>query len=92
MSDDGRCVMALDQGTTSSRAILFDRRGGILALAQEEFPQHARTETGSDGAELAIVEHDPEDIWRTQLGCARRVLAESGTPADAVAADRKSVV
>jgi len=78
------CVLALDQGTTSSRAILFDRRGLPLAAAQEDFPQHVRA--GEGGVDLGIVEHDPEDIWRTQLGCARRVLAESGTPPGAVAA------
>ena len=78
------CVLALDQGTTSSRAILFDRRGLPLATAQEEFPQQTRL--GAGGVDLGIVEHDPEDIWRTQLGCARRVLAESGTPPAAVAA------
>jgi len=78
------CVLALDQGTTSSRAILFDRRGMPFAVAQEEFPQHVRT--GGGAADQGIVEHDPEDIWRTQLGCARRVLAESGTSAAAVAA------
>ena len=78
------CVLALDQGTTSSRAILFDRRGGLLAVAQEEFPQHARVEVGPDGSDLGVVEHDPEDIWRTQLSCARRVLATAGVPAAAV--------
>lgn len=78
------CVLALDQGTTSSRAILFDRRGAALATVQEEFPQHTRP--GAGGIDAGIVEHDPEDIWRTQLGCARRVLAESGTPVEAVAA------
>ena len=78
------CVLALDQGTTSSRAILFDRRGLPIAVAQEEFPQHVRA--GASGVDEGIVEHDPEDIWRTQLGCARRVLAESGTPPGAVAA------
>jgi len=78
------CVLALDQGTTSSRAILFDRRGMPIAVAQEEFPQHTRA--GEGGADVGIVEHDPEDIWRTQLGCAQRVLAESGTPPAAVAA------
>ena len=78
------CVLALDQGTTSSRAILFDRRGLPIATAQEEFPQHVRT--GMGGVDPGIVEHDPEDLWRTQLDCARRVLAESGTPAAAVAA------
>ncbi len=83
-SAEKTCVLALDQGTTSSRAILFDRSGLPIAVAQEEFPQHTRT--GEGGADLGIVEHDPEDIWRTQLGCARRVLAESGVPPAAVAA------
>ncbi len=78
------CVLALDQGTTSSRAILFDRRGGLLAVAQEEFPQHTRFLAGADGGDLGIVEHDPEDIWRTQLSCARRALAAAGITAAAV--------
>ena len=80
------CVLALDQGTTSSRAILFDRDGLPLAVAQEEFPQHAREVAGPDGENLAIVEHDPEDIWRTQLSCCRRVLADARLPATQVAA------
>ena len=80
------CVLALDQGTTSSRAILFDRRGTPIAVAQEEFSQHARSEAGPDGADLGIVEHDPEDIWRTQLSCARRVLASAGLSVEGVAA------
>ena len=85
-SSAARCVLALDQGTTSSRAILFDARGTPRAVAQEEFPQHARNEAGPDGADLGIVEHDPEDIWRTQLACARRVLDSAGLAADGVAA------
>jgi glycerol kinase len=80
------CVLALDQGTTSSRAILFDHRGAPLAVVQEEFPQHARAAAGPDGSDLGIVEHDPEDIWRTQLSCARRVLTAAGVAADHVAA------
>ena len=83
------CVLALDQGTTSSRAILFDRQGTPLAIAQEEFPQHVRTGAGQGGAsgvDLGIVEHDPEDIWRSQMACARRVLEQSGTPPERVAA------
>jgi len=101
MKDDQRmrpdgptCILALDQGTTSSRAILFDRRGVPLAIAQEEFPQWTRTlsasaaQRGPDvGVEdVAIVEHDPEDIWRSQLACCRRVLETSGTAPDHVAA------
>jgi len=80
------CVLALDQGTTSSRAILFDHDGRPLAVAQEEFPQHARAVAGPDGVDLGSVEHDPEDIWRTQLSCARRVLAAAGVPPGSVAA------
>jgi len=80
------CVLALDQGTTSSRAILFDRDGMPLATCQEEFAQHARDTAGPGGEDLGIVEHDPEDIWRTQLDCGRRVLVEAGIRADQVAA------
>ena len=83
---DTTCVLALDQGTTSSRAILFDHRGAPLAVAQEEFPQHARAVAGPDGGDLGIVEHDPVDIWRTQLSCARRVLQTAGVDASRVAA------
>lgn len=86
MSGPQRCVLALDQGTTSSRAILFDPHGAIVALAQEEFPQHARTAHGPDGTEQGIVEHDPEDIWRSQLSCARAVLLQAGVDATQVAA------
>jgi glycerol kinase len=76
----GDRVLALDQGTTSSRAVVFDRDGLPVATAQEEFPQHLRGGGQGDGAEvdLAIVEHDPEDLWRTTLGCAREALARSG--------------
>jgi len=84
-----RCVLALDQGTTSSRAILFDSTGQPLATQQESFPQHVRTmETEADGGgvDQAIVEHDPEDLWKTQLGCASRCLSEAGVRADQVAA------
>jgi glycerol kinase len=79
------CVLALDQGTTSSRAMLFDGRGRPVAVAQEEFPQITRSVADATG-ELAVVEHDPERIWESQLACARRVLAASGTTAADVAA------
>jgi glycerol kinase len=75
------CVLALDQGTTSSRAILFGHNGLPIATAQREFPQHARVERGHDGEDLGIVEHDPEDIWQTQLACAREVLTAAGISA-----------
>lgn len=84
------CVMALDQGTTSSRAILFDGEGRPLAVAQQEFPQHVRAAEGTAAAgqqaDMAIVEHDPEDIWSSQLACGRAVLDKAGMTAADVAA------
>jgi len=73
-----RYVLALDQGTTSSRAILFDRGGRAVAAAQQEFPQiYPRP---------GHVEHDPEDIWRTQLDTARAALTNAGAAAADIAA------
>lgn len=71
-------VLALDQGTTSSRAILFDGGGRIVASAQQEFPQLY--------PEPGWVEHDPEAIWQSQLAVARQALASAGIPAEEVAA------
>lgn len=76
-------ILALDQGTTSSRAILFDRRGLPVASAQEEFPQHVRG--GDDGADRSIVEHDPEDLWSSTVRCARAALGRAGVAAGALA-------
>jgi glycerol kinase len=73
-----RYVLALDQGTTSSRAILFDRHGRAVATAQQEFPQIF--------PQPGHVEHDPEDIWRTQIDTARAVLQQAGITAPEVAA------
>jgi len=73
-----RYVMALDQGTTSSRAILFDRAGQPVASAQEEFPQIF--------PRPGWVEHDPEDIWRTQVAVARQAMAKAAASVDDVAA------
>lgn len=68
-------ILALDQGTTSSRAILFGESGLPVAVAQKEFPQHY---PGS-----ALVEHDPNDIWGSQSGVAAEVLAKANiTPKD----------
>ncbi len=73
-----RYVLALDQGTTSSRAILFDRGGSIVSAAQEEFPQLFPGP--------GHVEHDPEAIWATQMQTARAVMARAkATPADIAA-------
>jgi glycerol kinase len=64
-----RYVLALDQGTTSSRAIAFDEAGGVRALAQAEFRQIF--------PQPGWVEHDPEEIWRSQLGVAREAIANA---------------
>lgn len=66
-------LLALDQGTSSSRAIVFDTQGRIVASAQQELPQiYPRP---------GWVEHDPREIWRTQLGTARDALAKAGLKA-----------
>jgi glycerol kinase len=71
-------VMALDQGTTSSRAILFDQAGAPVAVDQHEFPQSF--------PKPGWVEHDPAEIWDSQLRAARGVLEKAGvTGADVVA-------
>ena len=64
--EDGRTymkkyVMALDQGTTSSRCILFDKKGNICSVAQKEFEQIY--------PKPGWVEHDPMEIWASQLSC-----------------------
>lgn len=72
------CVLALDQGTTSSRAILFDRDGGIVAAAQKEFRQ-IFPQTG-------WVEHDPNEIWTSQISVAVEALGKAHLrPRDIVA-------
>ncbi|MBW2315083.1 MAG: glycerol kinase GlpK [Deltaproteobacteria bacterium] len=71
-------VMALDQGTTSSRAILFGREGEIVAVDQYEFPQYF--------PEPGWVEHDALEIWESQLRAARGVLAKAGASAADVSA------
>lgn len=73
-----RYILALDQGTTSSRAVLFDQKGMLVAMVQEEFPQHY--------PQPGWVEHDPADIWRTQYDAARAVLAKAAVSAADVAA------
>lgn len=73
-----RFILALDQGTTSSRAILFDKKGNIRGVAQEEFQQIY--------PKPGWVEHDAEEIWASQLKVAREVLKKTGVKADQVAA------
>ncbi len=71
-------ILALDQGTTSSRAILFDKAGKIVAMAQKEFKQIF--------PQPGWVEHDPEEIWQTQLVVAQEVLFKARLSAKNVAA------
>ncbi len=71
-------LLALDQGTTSSRAIVFDLRGHPVATAQREFPQHY--------PQPGWVEHDPEDLWTSQRDCIAEALVRAGaTGADLAA-------
>ena len=71
-------LMALDQGTTSSRCIIFDSKGRIVSSAAKEFTQHF-PKTG-------WVEHDAEDIFESQLFCAREALRSSGLSPTEIAA------
>jgi glycerol kinase len=71
-------ILALDQGTTSSRAILFDHDGSMRAVAQREFRQIF--------PQSGWVEHDPKEIWQSQLEVAREALAKGGLKAGEVAA------
>ena len=73
-----RYVLALDQGTTSSRAIVFDKSGTSVAAAQQEFPQIFPGP--------GHVEHDPEAIWSTQLQTAKNAIAKAGITARDLAA------
>ena len=71
-------VMALDQGTTSSRAILFNHDGEIVGTAQQEFKQHY--------PQAGWVEHDPDEIWETQLQVAQEVMRNQNVQAGDIAA------
>ena len=71
-------ILAIDQGTTSSRSILFDGQLRVVATAQEEFPQHYPAS--------GWVEHDPSDLWSTVAGTARAVIEKAGISASDVAA------
>ena len=70
-------MLALDQGTTSSRAIIFNRQSGIVAIAQKEFTQIY--------PKPGWVEHDPSEIWKTQLKVARAALRKAGLKAQDIA-------
>lgn len=70
-------VLALDQGTTSSRAMLFDAALNVRGIGQVELPQHFPAS--------GLVEHEPEDIWRTTLEAARTAMARAGVGAAEIA-------
>lgn len=71
-------ILAIDQGTTSSRAIIFNDQLEIVAVAQQEFEQFF--------PQSGWVEHDPEEIWSTTLATCRKALEKSGLPASDIAA------
>jgi glycerol kinase len=71
-------ILAIDQGTTSSRAILFDRAMAVVATAQQEIPQHFPAP--------GWVEHDPDDLWTTTAATCRAVIERAGIDAGAIAA------
>lgn len=71
-------ILALDQGTTSSRAMLFDRQGNIVSLAQKEFEQIY--------PHPGWVEHDPQAIWATQAGVAAEAVTHAGLNGTSIAA------
>ncbi|MEP3687951.1 MAG: glycerol kinase GlpK [Sulfitobacter dubius] len=71
-------ILAIDQGTTSSRAIIFDGNMSVTATAQEEFPQHF--------PRSGWVEHDPGDLWSTTAGTCRAVIEKAGLRPDEIAA------
>ncbi|MSP49314.1 MAG: glycerol kinase [Alphaproteobacteria bacterium] len=80
MAGAGRkgAILAIDQGTTSTRAMIFDALGGVLARVQAELRQHFPAE--------GWVEHEPEDIWRDTLQVCREALAKAGLGAADLAA------
>ncbi|MCA0204399.1 MAG: glycerol kinase GlpK [Proteobacteria bacterium] len=77
-------ILAIDQGTTSSRAILFDADLRVLATAQQEFPQHFPSS--------GWVEHAPEDLWQTTLAACREVLDQGRAEAIGITNQRETLV
>lgn len=73
-----RHILALDQGTSSSRSIVFDEQGRVVAMAQRELTQHY--------PQPGWVEHDADEIWESQLATAREALAKAGLQARDIAA------
>ncbi|MBX3252776.1 MAG: glycerol kinase GlpK [Chitinophagaceae bacterium] len=71
-------ILAFDQGTTSSRAIIFDKNGKVISVAQKEFKQIF--------PQPGWVEHDPNEIWSTQLGVAAEAISKAGLSVENIAA------
>src|SRR5690606_35621910 len=71
-------ILSLDQGTTSSRAIIFDHNGSVVSVAQKEFKQIF--------PRPGWVEHDPNEIWSTQLGVAAEAISKAGLTTESIAA------
>jgi len=71
-------ILSLDQGTTSSRAIIFNKQGAIVSMAQKEFNQIYPSP--------GLVEHDPLEIWSTQLGVATEAVSKAGLQPSQIAA------
>jgi len=67
-------ILAIDQGTTSSRALLFDKEGAPVSVGQQEFQQHFP----ADG----WVEHDANEIWQTTLSCCHVAMSKAGAEAN----------
>ena len=71
-------ILALDQGTTSSRAIIFNKKGRIISVAQKEFTQYF--------PKPGWVEHDPLEVWSSQAGVASEAIAKNGLKGENIVA------
>lgn len=78
MAKTKKYLMALDQGTTSSRCIIFNKQGEIVSSAQKEFTQYF--------PESGWVEQDPNEIWSSELGVMVEAMARNGIESDEIAA------
>ena len=73
-------ILALDQGTTSSRSMVFDKQGNVIGLAQKEFQQIF--------PQPGWVEHDPEEIWSSQIGTLAEAVAKANITMKQIAGHR----
>ncbi len=78
MTDSSQYILALDQGTTSSRAMLFNKQGQVIASAQRDFPQYF--------PRPGWVEHDPMEIWTSQASAATEAITKANIAAEQIAA------